>query len=158
MRQLAGPSPPRLAAGQRTGVGLVLLRRSCPIVPGDDPTITKQRAKDGALDYLKKIGVQWPDAVDGKGFRWDLLVAPAGTTASTRFDAQYWRANAAPTRALCADVAGHGRAPPERRQSPACRILYLAGDWTRNGFNIGAVEAAVMSGMQASRAISGSPK
>ena len=36
--------------------------------------------------------------------------------------------------------------------------LYLAGDWTRNGFNIGAVEAAVMSGMQASRAISGSPQ
>jgi uncharacterized protein with NAD-binding domain and iron-sulfur cluster len=35
--------------------------------------------------------------------------------------------------------------------------LYLAGDWTRNGLNAGCVEAAVMSGMQASRAICGSP-
>jgi uncharacterized protein with NAD-binding domain and iron-sulfur cluster len=35
--------------------------------------------------------------------------------------------------------------------------LYFAGDWTRNGFNVGAVEPTVMSGMQASNAISGHP-
>jgi hypothetical protein len=32
--------------------------------------------------------------------------------------------------------------------------LYLAGDWTLNGLNAGCVEAAVMSSMQAARAIS----
>ena len=35
--------------------------------------------------------------------------------------------------------------------------LILAGDWTDNGLNLGSVEAAAMSGMQASRAISGFP-
>jgi uncharacterized protein with NAD-binding domain and iron-sulfur cluster len=35
--------------------------------------------------------------------------------------------------------------------------LKLAGDWTKNGIDGGSVEAAVTSGMQASRAISGSP-
>ena len=35
--------------------------------------------------------------------------------------------------------------------------LVLAGVWIDNGINLGCVEAAVMSGMQASRAISGLP-
>jgi uncharacterized protein with NAD-binding domain and iron-sulfur cluster len=35
--------------------------------------------------------------------------------------------------------------------------LYFAGDWTRNNFNVGAAEPTVMSGMQASNAISGYP-
>jgi uncharacterized protein with NAD-binding domain and iron-sulfur cluster len=35
--------------------------------------------------------------------------------------------------------------------------LYLAGDWIRNGVVIGSVEGAVVSGLQASRAISGHP-
>ena len=35
--------------------------------------------------------------------------------------------------------------------------LVFAGDWTRTGLDLGCVEATVMSGMQAARAISGSP-
>jgi uncharacterized protein with NAD-binding domain and iron-sulfur cluster len=35
--------------------------------------------------------------------------------------------------------------------------LYLAGDWIKTGLNAGCVEAAVMSGMQASRDICGEP-
>ncbi len=37
------------------------------------------------------------------------------------------------------------------------RNLTLVGDWTRNNFNAGCIEAAVMSGMQASHAISKHP-
>jgi hypothetical protein len=33
----------------------------------------------------------------------------------------------------------------------------LAGDWTRTGLNIGCVEAAVISGLLASHALSGYP-
>lgn len=36
--------------------------------------------------------------------------------------------------------------------------LFVAGDWTKNGADVGAVEAAVMSGRQAARAICGSPR
>jgi uncharacterized protein with NAD-binding domain and iron-sulfur cluster len=35
--------------------------------------------------------------------------------------------------------------------------LYLAGDWLRTGIDAGCVEAAVMGGMQASRALCGYP-
>jgi uncharacterized protein with NAD-binding domain and iron-sulfur cluster len=35
--------------------------------------------------------------------------------------------------------------------------LFLVGAWTRNGRSYGCVEAAVMSGRQAARAISGAP-
>lgn len=35
--------------------------------------------------------------------------------------------------------------------------LYLCGDWIKSGWDVGAVEGAVTSGMQASRAISGMP-
>jgi uncharacterized protein with NAD-binding domain and iron-sulfur cluster len=38
------------------------------------------------------------------------------------------------------------------------RNLVLAGDWTRNTVNLGCVEAAVSSGMMASRKISGHPQ
>jgi len=35
--------------------------------------------------------------------------------------------------------------------------LYVVGDWIDCGFNTGCVEAAVMSGLLASHALSGSP-
>jgi uncharacterized protein with NAD-binding domain and iron-sulfur cluster len=35
--------------------------------------------------------------------------------------------------------------------------FYVTGDWIRTGINAGCVEAAVMAGMQTSRAISGHP-
>lgn len=35
--------------------------------------------------------------------------------------------------------------------------LFVAGDWTRNGFEIGTVEAAVASGLKAAKALSGLP-
>jgi uncharacterized protein with NAD-binding domain and iron-sulfur cluster len=40
---------------------------------------------------------------------------------------------------------------------PGLSNLLLAGDWLRTGLDSGCVEAAVMGGMQASRAISGYP-
>jgi uncharacterized protein with NAD-binding domain and iron-sulfur cluster len=36
--------------------------------------------------------------------------------------------------------------------------LVLAGDWLRTGLDSGCVEAAVMGGMQAARALSGYPE
>ena len=36
--------------------------------------------------------------------------------------------------------------------------LYLTGDWIKNGIDSGCMEATVMSGMQAARAICGIPQ
>jgi uncharacterized protein with NAD-binding domain and iron-sulfur cluster len=125
-------------------------------VAGDNADRTKQRAKDGALRYLANIGAQWKDAVKGGEFDWDLLTAPADAIGAARFDEQYWRANSAPSERYVQTLPGTIGYRLGADQS-GLGNLFLAGDWTKNGFNIGAVEAAVMSGMQASKAISGLP-
>lgn len=53
-------------------------------------------------------------------------------------------------------VAGSG-AHRIRSADTGLSNLYLAGDWLRTGLDAGCVEAAVMGGMQASRALSGYP-
>lgn len=70
--------------------------------------------------------------------------------------AQYFRANQEGSERYVQSPPGSSR----HRISPLDRTfdnLTIAGDWTNNGLNAGCVEAAVMSGMLASHAISGSP-
>ncbi|MDE2410504.1 MAG: NAD(P)-binding protein [Sphingomonadales bacterium] len=80
-------------------------------------------------------------------------VAPA----SGLFDKQYWRANIDPSERY---VLSCKLTTQYRLHSGETGYdnLVLAGDWTRTGLNYGCVEAAVMSGMEASRAICGAPK
>ncbi len=77
--------------------------------------------------------------------------------APVRFEAQYWRANIDPSELYVLSVRGSlfSRLNPG---ASGFSNLFLAGDWTRNGLNYGCIEAAVMSGRQAARAISGYPK
>ena len=88
-----------------------------------------------------------------------------GDEPSERLAAQYLRANFVPSERyvlsppgstvhrLDADALARDDAVGPDRVSN----LILAGDWTLNGVNGGCVEAATMSGMQASRAICGTP-
>ena len=74
-----------------------------------------------------------------------------------RMEAQYFRANYWPSELFT--LSQHGKikyriAPGET----GFHNLVIAGDWTENGFNIGNVEAVVMSGMLASNALVGYPK
>jgi uncharacterized protein with NAD-binding domain and iron-sulfur cluster len=92
-----------------------------------------------------------PDGLDRK-----LLFNPAG--AADPLDAQYWRVNVDPSERYTLSIAGS-----TMRRIPGSvsgfRHLYLAGDWTRNGvLNVGCVEGAVASGMEASRALCGVPQ
>jgi uncharacterized protein with NAD-binding domain and iron-sulfur cluster len=124
---------------------------------GDTTDEVIDRAKRNALDYLAHIGDQWPGAVGLDGFRWEILVDPENDVGEARFDRQYWRANSTATERYVQSLPGtvkHRLAVDES----GIDNLFLAGDWTKNGFNLGAVEATVMSGMQASRAISGHPE
>ena len=74
-----------------------------------------------------------------------------------RLDSQFWRANLDPSEHYVLSTKGS----IQYRLSPdgsGYDNLKLAGDWTRGGLNYGCVENAVMSGMQASRAICGYPQ
>ncbi|HSL28579.1 MAG TPA: FAD-dependent oxidoreductase, partial [Anaerolineales bacterium] len=74
-----------------------------------------------------------------------------------RFDAQFWRANFVPSERYVQSVAGSTKYRLRADRSGYAN-LYLAGDWLLNGFNVGHVESATASGMQASRAICGVPR
>jgi uncharacterized protein with NAD-binding domain and iron-sulfur cluster len=133
----------------------------CGVLPdsvGTTEDEARAAARAYALEYLKRhVGRVWPGAVDATGaFDWDLLVDEAGTSDEKRFAAQYWRANTSGSERYVTTPAG---SVPHRlgAHESGYRNLVLAGDWTRNGIDGGCVEAAVTSGMQASRAICGEP-
>jgi len=69
---------------------------------------------------------------------------------------EYSRANTNPTDHYVLSVAGTTQYRL-RADETGFKNLTFAGDWTRNGLNAGAVEAAVTSAMQASNHISGYP-
>jgi len=139
-----------------------------PLEDSEEPPLFSDRAfparinaqvRDHMINWIEQhIGYLWPDAthVDHGGLLWDLLVHPQEREGRERFSAQYWRANIDPSERYVLSTAGSTRYRLRSDQSGFTN-LYLAGDWTRNGLNAGCVEAAVMSGMQASRAICGSP-
>ena len=84
------------------------------------------------------------------------LVLPDAVSLKARLDAQYLRANIDPTElyVLSPPGAQQYRLAPDQS---GFDNLVLAGDWTRTAINAGCVEAAVMSGMAASRALAGVP-
>lgn len=94
----------------------------------------------------------WPGAyVDGR-FDWSLLGDPTGGIGPARLDAQYIRQN----------VEGTDRYTLTVRGSTACRLtadgsgvggLFLAGDWVRNGLDVGCIEGAVRAGEACAEAI-----
>ena len=125
----------------------------------NSPAAADSRARDGALEYLgQHITTQWPGAVDPVtgGFDWSTLVDRSNAAGPARLDAQFVRANYELTERYV-------QTPPNsiqfrlRADESGYPNLILAGDWTQNGLNVGSVEATVMSGMLASRAISGVP-
>lgn len=114
-------------------------------------------AKQGAIGQLKgQIAALWPAAGPAGAFPWQWLVDGSEATGVARFDSQYWRANVDPSERYVMSVVNSTKYRLQTDQSGYAN-LYLTGDWIRTGLNAGCVEAAVMAGMQASRAISGHP-
>jgi uncharacterized protein with NAD-binding domain and iron-sulfur cluster len=122
------------------------------------PQCEQQRARQLAITWLQKeIAGLWPRATTAAnplGLDWDLLVAPATVTGITRFDHQLCKANVEPSDRYVISAAGSTRFRLGADESGFSN-LYLAGDWVRNGMNFGCVESAVVSGLQAARAIAG---
>jgi uncharacterized protein with NAD-binding domain and iron-sulfur cluster len=98
----------------------------------------------------------WPCTASVSGFRWDRIVAKTATSGAARLGEQHLRANFVGSERYVLSLAGTSKLRFYVNDLPADN-LYLAGDWTRNGLDAGCVEAAVMSGIQAARAIRGDP-
>ncbi|HEY0479156.1 MAG TPA: NAD(P)-binding protein [Kofleriaceae bacterium] len=86
----------------------------------------------------------------------ELLVDLRGATGSDRLRAQYWTACWNPSDRYVQSVPGSvaARLPSA---GTGYRNLVMAGDWTLTALSAGCVEAAVMSGMHAARALCGHP-
>lgn len=119
------------------------------------PARAAAQAKENALGLLRnRIGALWSAA--GSGFPWHWLDDPQDASGAARLDRQFWRANVDPSERYVLSVAGSS-AQRLRSDGTGLSRLFLAGDWLRTGLDSGCVEAAVMGGMQASRALSGYP-
>lgn len=127
--------------------------------PPDDsdfPARCASLVKSTAIHQLQtEIGALWTEA-GNQGFPWNWLVDPMEGSGVVRFDRQYWRANIDPSERYVLSLVDTSRYRLRADQSGFAN-LFLAGDWLKTGLDAGCVEAAVMGGMQASRAICGLP-
>ena len=124
--------------------------------PGETHAQATARVRRNAIEFLRRdMSTLWPAAVSDDGeFDWSVLVDPDDRPGAERFEAQYWRANVAPSERYVLTPAGsveHRLASDDS----GFENLALAGDWTRNGIDGGCVEAAVISGIEAASAIAG---
>jgi uncharacterized protein with NAD-binding domain and iron-sulfur cluster len=135
-----------------------------PIPPRSEhgfPALQDERVKATSVDWLSSnIGPLWPKAAIGgtPQLDWALLLTPEGAQpGQLAFDQQYWRINIDPSERYVLSVPGMAQYRPKAKGT-AFGNLILAGDWLYTGINAGCVEAAVMGGLQASKAITGYPE
>ncbi|MEO8656968.1 MAG: NAD(P)-binding protein [Bryobacteraceae bacterium] len=115
--------------------------------PSDFPERQKARVKEESLRFLRA-----PVKAVLPRFDWNDIYDWNGQSGETRFDSQYWRANVEPSERYVLSAKGTSKYRLKPGGSGFAN-LYLAGDWTDNGFNAGCVEAAALSGKQAASAI-----
>jgi uncharacterized protein with NAD-binding domain and iron-sulfur cluster len=143
----------------------------CNVIP-DDPLKPFDQTSYPAeeLDRVKKycrefldgslLGI-WPaTAVDPKHpvqFNDTFLVNCANDPKQPNFDTQFFRVNIDPSELYVMSVPKSTKYRLKSGES-GFENLYLAGDWTLTDINIGCIEAAVISGCMASRAICGKPE
>ena len=140
-----------------------------PEPPSDDdaayPARRAEEVRRHAEAFLQgPVRHVWPKAFHEDGaFRWDILADGGGADGRSseagpeRFATQYWRANVNPSDRYIIHTPGSYRS----RISPLDMTydnFTIAGDWTDSGFHSGCVEGAVMSGLLAAHALSGSPQ
>jgi uncharacterized protein with NAD-binding domain and iron-sulfur cluster len=127
-----------------------------PWTASNFPERQTERVRQQMRQFLSgDIAPLWPKGVqpgDPNSLDWNLLVDPGGGAGAARLDAQYWRANVEPSERYVLSLRGTGRYRLEPGKS-GFGNLFLAGDWTKNGFDVGCVEAAALSAKLAAEAI-----
>jgi uncharacterized protein with NAD-binding domain and iron-sulfur cluster len=112
--------------------------------------------------FEQNTGAFWPEATLPQApntLNWELLIVPNGMAllGPERLQWHYFAASQAPSDRYILSVPGSTR----YRLNPGgsgFANLYLAGDWVNTALNAGGLEATVMGGLGAARAICGEPK
>ncbi|AFE07120.1 hypothetical protein COCOR_06777 [Corallococcus coralloides DSM 2259] len=120
------------------------------------PSLALNQVVDIATHWFSRnTATLWPKAVgpDGRALSPAALYGGAGTLREG-LEAQYLRANVDPTECCTTSLTGSTAVRLDPGAS-GFRNLFLAGSWTRTGFNAECVEGTVMSGMRAAQALSG---
>jgi len=125
----------------------------CPVASASDPEDCQRPVREQAR--AEAITKDWLDASVGIAF--PTMRLPSGKYSSVDEYDRYVRMNSDP-------VSLYVLTPPgsvQHRLRPhgsGFTNLFLAGDWTRNNLDMGAVECAVMGGRLCARAICGRPQ
>ena len=122
------------------------------------PAAELAKSKASTLQFWKEhMGPMWPKVVDANGaLDWTKAFDAQNRKDGDRADGQYYRVNIDPTERYVLSVAGSTKYRLKPGESGFSN-LFLAGDWTLNGLNVGCVESATLGGVEASAAISGYP-
>jgi uncharacterized protein with NAD-binding domain and iron-sulfur cluster len=141
-----------------------VLPRSPDTAPLENKEYPQQRVDEvrelAVRSYETQCTRYWPKGKNGERgtMEWKYLYDESPhTMGEARMDSQYWRANVSPSERYTQTFPGFHKTRLASNDSGFSNLV-LAGDWTRNGLNMGCVESAVMSGMQASRALCGFPE
>jgi uncharacterized protein with NAD-binding domain and iron-sulfur cluster len=115
--------------------------------------------REGTIQWMDAhAGALWPKATppgNPAALAYDKLIAKAAAVGVERMDEQYFRANVEGSERYVLSLAGSAHYRLKAGGSGFSN-LFCAGDWTDNGFlNAGCIEASVLSGLQAARAVSG---
>ena len=132
-----------------------------PVAPDPAyPPTQDEAAKATCIDFMNQHAkIYWPlwEAPAGLNWHWAVALHDPQARGPERFDAQFWRANIDPSERYVLSVVDSSRYRLPAGGS-GFGNLYLAGDWVKTGLDCGCMEATIMSGMQASRAICGYPE
>ncbi|MBR0939160.1 oleate hydratase [Bradyrhizobium jicamae] len=122
-----------------------------------DATTDRRQVRKLTIEWLEQNALKlWPLAGNER-FDWNILFDRQGRKNEARVEGQILAANVDPCACCASSAAGTTRWRLKAGES-GFAYLVLAGAWTDTGLNTECIEAAVMSGMQASRTLCGSPQ
>jgi uncharacterized protein with NAD-binding domain and iron-sulfur cluster len=131
-----------------------------PEAPFSDETYPSREREcvvQNSLSFLQEnVAMLWPGSIQQGAFDFNSLVSLTGAVGEARFREQFFRVNIDPSERYVLSLPGSTK----YRLAPGNSgfgNLYLAGDWTLSDLNVGCIEATVISGRLATRAICGRP-
>ncbi len=122
-----------------------------------DSRSPEQRARALTARWLARRAPHlWPALGAPGRFPWEWLVDTRHRKGRARLRAQLIRANTRPSERYVLSLPGTSSIRLRAEDSGFANLV-VAGDWVRTGLDFGCMEAAVMSGRQASRVLCGQP-